>query len=171
MRRDHEVMAPGQAGAPVRLIVHRFAAVLLLPTLMMLAGCGGGKGDVSGKVTYDGKPVLAGRVTFLCETGNKISVVGAIKDGVYTIASCPSGPVKISVETFPPARAANPDATPPGVPKGAMAGFKPPENSESFASPPGQYVQLPPRYTDPEKSGLAYTVTGGKQDHPLDLTK
>lgn len=150
--------------------VRRFAAVWLLPSLMMLTGCGG-KGDVSGKVTFDGKPVPAGRVTFLSEVGNKSSFVGTIKDGVYTIVDCPAGPVKISVETFPPRAAANPNTAPAGVPQGAMAGFKPPENADSFASPPGQYVQLPPKLADPINSGLTYTVTSGKQDHPLALTK
>jgi hypothetical protein len=148
--------------------VRRLAVVLLAPVVAVLAGCSG-KGQVSGKVTYKGQPVPAGRVTFVCQSGDNRSISAAIKDGRYTIADCPSGPVKISVETFPPAGAAKPDASPPGAPKGITAGFGPSANSESYASPPGQYVQLPARFANPDKSDLSYTVTAGKQDHDLDL--
>jgi hypothetical protein len=114
-----------------------------------------------------GETVPAGRVTFLCQGGDNRAITAPIKDGVYTITNCPAGQVKISVETFPPA-AANPSA-PPGVPPEVAKGFESGQNANPFASPPGQYVQLPPRYANPDKSGLTYTVTGGKQEHPLEL--
>jgi hypothetical protein len=139
---------------------------LLCLFLIGLAGCAG-KGEVSGKVTYKGQSVPAGRVTFLCQAGDNRAMSTAIQDGRYTILDCPAGPVKISVETFPPVNAA-PDAGPTGMPKGITSGFSPPK-ADPYASPPGQYVQLPPRYANPDKSGLTYTVTAGKQEHPLDL--
>jgi hypothetical protein len=33
----------------------------------------------------------------------------------------------------------------------------------------GKHVAIPPRYQDPEKSGLTYTVRAGPQTHDIDL--
>ena len=33
----------------------------------------------------------------------------------------------------------------------------------------GKYVPIPPRYRDPEKSGLTYTVRAGSQTHDIEL--
>ena len=164
MRRDIEEPEPRRREASVR----RLAALLLLPAFLALGGCSS-KGDVSGKVTYAGQTVPAGRITFLCSAGDNTSHSASIKDGRYTITGCPAGPVKISVETFPPANPVNPNATIPGTPKGITEGFGPSQNSESYASPPGQYVKLPPRFANTEQSGVTYTVTGGKQEHDVDL--
>lgn len=153
-----------------REAVRRLAVVLILPALLGLAGCGGGKGDVTGEVKYNGNPVPAGRVTFLSDAGEHRSFAVPIKDGRYTIPAFPAGPVKISVETFPPVAAVDPSVTPTGVPKSAMAGFGPPAGGDQYASQPGKYVPLPPRFANPEQSGLTYTVTGGKQEHDVEMS-
>ena len=152
--------------------VRRLAAVLLLPALVGLAGCSAGKGDVSGKVTFKGQPVPAGRVTFVSEAGNQTSLSAAITDGQYTLSNFPAGPAKISVETFAPVASAPPGSSPsgPGVPPGVTAGFKPPENGNPYASAPGRYVQIPQRYANTDQSGLKYVVTPGKQEHAVELS-
>jgi hypothetical protein len=54
---------------------------------LLVAGCGGGRGSVSGTVKVDGQPVDAGDITFVPADGSKDSrAVGAsITDGRYEI--------------------------------------------------------------------------------------
>ena len=62
-----------------------------MPALALLAGCGGQSGpprfDLSGTVTYDGKPVPAGYIVFEPETAAGNSGPGSqadIRDGKYS---------------------------------------------------------------------------------------
>jgi len=68
--------------------------LLLVPVLLVLAGCGQGEGvqrfDVSGTVTYDGQPVPAGTVLFQpdeSQGGSGPAGVATIKDGKYDTAT------------------------------------------------------------------------------------
>lgn len=139
--------------------MRRVSALLLVLLLLPLAtGCGGGqaKGTVSGKVTYQGKPLTSGIVTFVPETGAP-QYADIQSDGTYRMTSAPAGLVKIGVS-----------------PKQA-AGM-----SSGMARPPKDYRKLKPampksenlpakKYTDPNKSNLTYTVTKGTQQHDIDL--
>jgi len=128
--------------------------VLLLGSLVV-AGCGGRKtAQVSGKVTY-GKEVLnSGTVAFLADDGALDN--GMIKeDGTYALSKAPVGPVKITVQTFPP----SPMVVRPDAAAGSVKG-----------SPP-KYTKIPQSYGDPNKSGLTYTVEPGAQTHDIPLQK
>jgi len=68
----------------------RLCAAACLPVLVVLAGCGSGSGparfDLSGTVTYDGKPVPAGYIVFNPDAAAGNSGPGAqadIRDGKY----------------------------------------------------------------------------------------
>jgi hypothetical protein len=113
------------------------AAVLALT----LAGCGG-KGDVSGTVRFNGKPLAGGQVTFVSpDTRDGVHSL-ILADGSYQVTGCPAGPVKIAVQT--------------GVPRSGPA--------KRPASP-----RIPIRYADTSTSGLEYTVNRGEQQYDIDL--
>jgi len=72
----------------------RFCAAACLPVLVVLAGCGSGSGparfDLSGTVTYDGKPVPAGYIVFNPDAAAGNSGPGTsadIRDGRYSTMS------------------------------------------------------------------------------------
>jgi hypothetical protein len=132
---------------------------------VLLVGCGGGKGDVSGLVTYKGEPLPFGRITFVSQVGNKPSLTARIRTGKYTIAACPAGPVQIAVESL-----ARPLKGRPSM-GGITKGFVPPEDEDAVEPSAKQPrpVTLPPRYNIPEESGLDYTVTSGQQTHDIPL--
>jgi hypothetical protein len=134
--------------------------------ILLAAGCGG-KGVVSGKVLYQGKPVRGGSVSFLLEQGGVMS--SPIEDdGSYTIPSVPPGNVKITVET----ESFRPSIMQRDASGGAPAFMKKyiqekdPQLAEQRAK---RYVRIPPQYSDPDKSNLTYEVKSGKQEHDIDL--
>jgi len=145
---------------------------LIVFLLLLSAGCSS-KGAVTGKVLYQGKPLPGGTVTFFC--GSKGTFTSPIKeDGSYNVDKVPAGDVKIGVETQSLNR--NRGAI-PKMPDGYKEKFKSmiPQDVDAgevmpgFASSPGKYVSIPEHYSDPEKSGLTYTVTGGQQPHDIEL--
>jgi hypothetical protein len=142
-----------------------FTAIVAFMALAAV-GCGGGKGEVSGQVKFKDEPLPSGRVTFVCQSGAKEVFSSEIVKGRYTIAGIPVGPVKITVETFPPAPA---KAPPSNIPGGIPPNIKgmPPPGAPSLA--PEKYVAIPARYGNMEQSRLSYTVTSGQQEHDINL--
>src|SRR5437588_6501794 len=75
-------------------------AILLL-ALLIATGCSGKKasGTVSGKVTYQGKALRGGSVTFIPADGVGVATSRIAEDGSYKVEKVPAGNVKITVET------------------------------------------------------------------------
>jgi hypothetical protein len=61
-------------------------AVVLTPALACLLGCGGGTVRVKGAVTFDGKPVDEGSISFESADGKGPSLGGKIEAGRYEVA-------------------------------------------------------------------------------------
>jgi hypothetical protein len=122
-----------------------------LAVVLALAGCDG-KGEISGKVRYNGKPLTAGRVTYTPQENPGAAVYSMIlEDGSYKVADCPAGPARITVQTVVPRSSKAQQGAKPGP------GGRPPR------------VTLPVRYADPATSGLDYTVRSGSQEYDIDL--
>jgi hypothetical protein len=155
--------------------VGRCALLLLVPAL---AGCGGARAKVWGRVLYDGKPVPGGLVTFVPADPKERAVTAMLDgDGNYE-ALLPPGEVNIAVDN----RELEPrDARPAGLPKDIPAvkdlGGAKPDHSRPKSSPNaggnrvGRYLKIPDKYYDFEKSGLKYAVEPGNQKHDIELPK
>jgi major membrane immunogen (membrane-anchored lipoprotein) len=71
----------------------RFLALLVGPALLVMASCGADDGlgqryPVSGTVTYNGKPLERGSISFVAEDAkSNIGASGTIKDGAYTLST------------------------------------------------------------------------------------
>lgn len=115
-------------------------------------GCGGKKASVSGEVTYRGKPLPSGNVSFF-DAKKEIVGTATISNGKYSLASVPAGSMKITVTTplIPPVDRRHPP--PKDMPGGQLA----------------PSVPIPPRYANPENSGLTYEVQPGEQQHKIEL--
>jgi hypothetical protein len=136
----------------------RPASALLV--LLAALGCGSGSATVSGKVTYKGEPLPAGSVAIYGANG-KVQSVTIGTDGTYTISKAPVGDVKMTVVTPNPS---------PGAQQSKGATRKHPGAEDTASSPPLKVVPIPERYTDPDKSGLNFTLKPGEQTINLDLT-
>jgi hypothetical protein len=74
------------------------AFCLFLSTTLMIMGCGDQKeSEVSGTVTYDGKPLEQGSIRFSPVSGTGPSGGGAIKDGKYSAKNLTPGMSKVSI--------------------------------------------------------------------------
>ena len=122
--------------------IHLLKLVCIGATIATLTGCGPGKGNVSGTVMYQQKPVAGGTVTFYDEANGVAS--DTIKDdGTYTVKNVGSGTAKIAV------------VAPMAI---SMPGLNAPKP-----------IEIPSKYADREQSGLTYQVTRGSQTHNITL--
>ena len=128
---------------------------LLLLGVFLAIGCDGPTtppaNTVSGTVKLDGKLLNWGRVEFHGpEKQVRKSVIGT--DGTYMIRNPELGEVRVVVVAGVP-------------PKGAAGG--------GAAQPQIKLekIDIPEKYSDPEKSEWRYTVTAGQHTHDIDLKK
>jgi hypothetical protein len=134
----------------------------LVFVLLLTMGCSG-RGDVTGKVNLDGKPLPAGVIVF--RNGRKPVVSAEIKDGDYTASGVPAGDVKVAVETNSIKDTA----------ERLMAGVNPREKNpgpraQQAKEMMAKYRPIPERYADLEKSGLTLKVNTGSNQKNFDLT-
>jgi hypothetical protein len=129
--------------------------------LLALVGCGEPVASVSGTVKFKGQPLTSGTVLF---HGSDARVEHSLIDanGKYVIPKAPLGQVRITVRWHA--------ATPSGLPGHG----KPPAASTESASSAkdkrdSKSLAIPPRYLDPDRSGITYTVKVGTQTHNIEL--
>jgi hypothetical protein len=130
------------------------------------AGCSGGSVTVTGKVAYQGKPVVFGSVVVIGKDG--LPKAGLIEpDGTFRIAGVVPGSVQVAVSSPPP-----PGAAPAPKPRGGRTGGDWEDDEKILPTVAGDpavakaWFPIPDRYGDPAKSGLTATVGSGQ---PLDL--
>lgn len=143
-------MANSTRWNPTRSLAYVTAASLLL----FLAGCQG-TGSVSGKVTFQGKPLVYGTVLLI--GSDNVSVQAAIqKDGSYSASGLAPGEVKVAVNS----------PNPKGV--AIYAGWKDPSKKPPQFEVPGWFA-IPQKYEDVTTSGLTIPLKSGANEFDIDL--
>lgn len=143
-----------------------FAAFAL--GLVLLAGCGGGSGSVTGTVTYKPKGKLAsGTVMILAADGKpRYGEIGA--DGSYTVADVPAGKCKVTVSSPDVSMQTNRGVEgAPGRP--AIQGGREAAAAKAKAGPPAGWFAIPEKYGDAANSGLGVEVKGGGTTYNIEL--
>ena len=74
------------------MMIQQLTRLPLAAALMLAAGCGGTPttGSITGTVTYDGKPLDGGIISFVPATGNTVAAI-IQADGAYSVANVPLG--------------------------------------------------------------------------------
>ncbi|HJZ54179.1 MAG TPA: hypothetical protein VKE74_04445 [Gemmataceae bacterium] len=124
--------------------------------LLAFAGGCGGRGDVSGKVTYQGKPLVWGTVQFEGSDG-MLKQANINSDGTYSVQGMATGEAKVAVSSINP----------------KSSDFQPRVVEGRPGPPPRPEVQgwfpIPDKYDTPHKSGLVYTIKSGPNTIDIDL--
>jgi hypothetical protein len=136
----------------------RFRPVVWLGVLALAAAGCQGKGDVGGKVSYKGKPLVWGTVTFEGKDGG-LHHCNIDKDGSYSVSGVSLGEAKVAVSSINPKssdfvaiqREGSTKPKPP--PRPAVTGWFP----------------IPEKYDTPHKSGLVYTIKTGENKIDIEL--
>ena len=137
----------------------------LLLTILTLSSCASAKrGEVHGKVSYGGRPIIYGSVVLIGSDDK--SVTGRINaDGTYAVSGVHAGAVRVAVVSPDPATPRDdgmpsfgkrdPKAPPPPI----MA----PEVDRS------RWFPLPQQYKRADTSGLTTTIHGGDNTFDIEL--
>jgi hypothetical protein len=160
-----------------RFLTWLLRSVLPLTLLTLFVGCSS-KGTVSGKVFYQGNPLPGGTVTFLQEKGAFHSVIH--EDGSYQVTGIPPGPATITVSSPDPPKPADPSPMEKAAEKAQARKVemtpeqaKMMEEAKKHMGDPEagkrRYMAIPPKYNDPDKSGLTYNVKRGAQEQDIQL--
>ncbi len=130
-------------------VTRNVVGVVLMFSLTALVGCGDkpSLGSVEGTVTFQGKALPEGTITFVPEKGR--SAVGQIKDGKIVDVTCfeandgaPVGNVKVGIRSY----------------------TKQAEDSTARSK-----SLIPEGYGDPEKSNLKAEIKSGNNELKFDL--
>src|SRR5258707_15436804 len=73
--------------------------VLFIAAVAIGAGCNSDppSAEVSGNVTYDGKPIESGMIAFFPRDGKGITSGGVIDNGAYTAKNVPFGTMDVKI--------------------------------------------------------------------------
>jgi hypothetical protein len=121
------------------IILRYLASTLFI--VSACTGCGGqsqmpkDRASVSGAVTYQGKPLPAGRLTFDSVEGSVATPV-SITDGRYSTPRAPIGKCDVTVDT-----------------------------TSIQAGNPAKYVKIPEKYLYPGESGLTAEIKEGENEN------
>jgi hypothetical protein len=168
-------------------IIRRACFIFALSAVVLsLCGCSS-KAKVSGTVTYNGKPLPAGKITFI-GPDNTPSDPANIDNGRYTVSNAPVGECKIKVETSSLMKMAqNPKAmgggspVPAGMQKKMPAEMQEKMNQEKIKQPNDQtiakfmdsfaemFVPIPDEYENADKTPLRFTVKSGSNTYNPEL--
>jgi hypothetical protein len=149
-------------GPMQRLVRPVRAGVVTCAVALTCAGCGVGRGDVSGKVTRNNKPVVFGTVLIVGTDG--LPRIGPIlEDGTYEVKGVRAGPVRIAVSS--------PDPTTPLFNKDDERRGRPhpPEDEKRLAALKPKWFPLPSKYNDVTTSELTLEVHRGQNPYDIDL--
>lgn len=130
---------------------NRFGIAALGVALVILnvVGCGQKTGDVSGKVTYEGKPLVFGTVQFEASDGS-LKQANINPDGTYSIKGLPVGEAKAAVNSPNPKSS---DFQPL-----VREGQPPPPPRPEY---PG-WFPIPAEYQDLSKPKLTFVIKRGQ---------
>jgi hypothetical protein len=133
--------------------------------LLLVTGCGGGLGTVTGKVTYQNRALVHGSVVILGADGvPKTAAIGA--DGSYAFYGVPSGEVKVAVHSPDPAGL---EMMAQEAMKKRQPGVPAPTNRQPSGIDGAKWMPIPDHYGDFNRSGLKTTVRSGTNTFNIDL--
>jgi hypothetical protein len=127
----------------------------------LASGCGTKTTTVSGKVTYQGKPVVWGNVAVVASDGINYPATITL-DGAFVIENVPVGPCKIGVNSPNPWGRSGGRGAAAEEKEGTVGlGTRIPQDTRP-RPPAGAWFEVPDKYMDPLASGLTGEIKAGQ---------
>jgi hypothetical protein len=147
-----------------------FRSGCLLLLALAAAGCSGATGKLSGKISYNGKPLAVGSVLFIgVDAQPRTAWIEA--DGSYQFNDVPVGEAKLAVYSPDPdlaKRISLKTKTRPGTKKAKRV--RPPHSPpEMSAEDRRKWFAIPAKYGDVDHSGLSVTIQSGLNMYPIEM--
>jgi hypothetical protein len=148
---------------------HTFRAGCLLLALAA-DGCSRATGKLSGKISYNGKPLAVGSVVFIgVEAQPRTAWIEA--DGSYQFNEVPVGEAKLAVCSPDPdlaERTRSQTKTRPGTKKAkrVLPMHSPPEMAGEDR---WKWFAIPSKYGDVDHSGVRVTIQSGLNMYPIEM--
>lgn len=143
--------------APSR--VYPFVLLTACGVGLLLSGCGGGSGNLQGRVTFQGKPVVSGTVQVFAVDGS-VWTGDIATDGRYEVRGIPTGQAKIAVNSA--------DRDQKTSLEKISHGPRAKEGPARGGNPPG-WFPLDSKYADPAKSGIKTAIGSGSNEFNIEL--
>ena len=121
---------------------------------LVLVGCGSKQSELSGTVTYQGKPLSSGSVLVAGSDG-MVKASPIQPDGAYKIKGIVTGTIRVTVSSPDPGIAAAPSRN--------MQAPAPPTKDNS------KWFPIPDDYSDFNKSGLTFDLKRGANRWDIEL--
>jgi hypothetical protein len=140
-----------------------FALLALL--LLSVNGCGPSRGNVTGKVSYQGRPLAWGTVVLIAS--DQMAYHGAIhQDGTYTIRNVPTGMARVGIASADPYPAREPSKAAQEELEARLRKA----GREILERPArGTWFAIPAKYGDPQTSGVTTQIATGTATLNFDL--
>jgi hypothetical protein len=132
----------------------RWQLVLLILLGLVVVGCSG-RGNVSGKITYQNKPLVFGTILIQGSDG-KAAQGNIAKDGSFTVRGLATGSAKVAVNSPNPRSITLIPNKNPNYPQ------------EPYPDAPGWFA-IPNQYESVSTSPLTITVRGGNNTVVIEL--
>lgn len=150
---------------------YRFAPLMFCVSLLMFAGCSGSDSgeslgaSVSGTVTYNGNPVEGAMVTFRpASEGAQGAFARTDAEGKYELSSSAAATSGVVPGEY------NVTVTKTEVGESNVASEEDPDYNPYATGQTKPKSVLPKKYADAKTSDLQFTVSGGENDLPIELT-
>lgn len=125
---------------------------------------------VSGKISYNGKPITAGLMEFHLSDGRKFSV-NLSSDGTYQATDVPTGEMVVTVNTEVAKKKMSDKSSNEAKMRAATQQAPPPGRGSAATSemPEGEYIKIPAKYNNPKTSTKTLTLKPGRQVIDINL--
>lgn len=151
-------------------MVTRLVALLSVSFVGLASGCGPSVGRIEGAVSYKGKNLAQGNVTFMPSQG--MALVGAIRsDGSYVIENVPVGLGKFAVASMDPGMSDTLKAATGRGPANVKGRVNLPVTASGQPKLPASFSLIPERYVDFDASGLTLDVKSGTNRYDILLVE
>ncbi len=153
-------------------LLQRIAGAALVLSTVGLTGCGDKLATVNGTVTYKGKPVTSGSLTFYIN-GNAVASSSVLPDGKFVTEGVPYGEVTITVTGGKadimkgPGQGRGPMS--PTAPKAAKKDGANTPRPESAIPEPESSPETPEKYRNAATSPLKFNIDSSSKTITLSL--